>query len=240
VFGSGDTRAKLDRLRSLAGFIEPAESLDEAVKREIWVRSETVGPSPDSKADHACVHFHRKKLYVCLNYTISLSAYLYLLPTGDRCQKCDLPLDPALGTFQQSVISFSQQAHSIRRWQPFPGSLMIGAFAQATNVDIRTDLDNELEGMLLALSFHVFWWGLLITGLRFADARWVSREAVLGALSNEKQTTLTQAEANEMHAKYGSNESSGHALAEERQIRLPPKTVSGDRRVASFLPSKSC
>jgi hypothetical protein len=100
---------------------------------------------------------------------------------------------------------------------------MIGAFAQATNVDIRLDLDNELEGMSTPSSFSISYFDSLLPPT--SDARWVSREAVLGALSSEKQTTLSLAEAREMHAKYGSNESSGHLLAEERQIRLPPKTV---------------
>jgi hypothetical protein len=53
----------------------------------------------------------------------------------------------------QAIAVKNVTFHSTQPW-PFPGSLMIGAFAQATNTDIRTDLDNELEGK--SRSFSLF------------------------------------------------------------------------------------
>jgi NAD+ diphosphatase len=70
--------------------------------------------------------------------------------------------------------------------QPFPANVMIGFYATAdSSQPIRTDLDNELEGLFIS--------GLLWQSLdRAADARWFSREEVLAVLAHRDGTNLSK------------------------------------------------
>jgi len=138
----------------LAGFIEPGESIEEAVKREIWEEA------------------------------------------GVRVED----------------VSY----HSSQPW-PFPGSLMIGCLATASeNVNIRLDLDNELEHA----AFYDF--ASVKAALEKANKTGLSRHDVeqiqnASDKAEEKKDDVTVA---------------GREL---EQIRLPPKTAIATTIISAWV-----
>lgn len=138
----------------LAGFVEPGESIEEAVKREIWEEA---------------------------------------------------------GVRVEEVFY-----HSSQPW-PFPGSLMIGCLATASeDVSIRLDLDNELEHA----AFYDF--ATVKAALESANKTGLSRHEV-----NQIQSASDKAEEKK--------EDSKAAAQDFAQIRLPPKTAIATTIVSAWV-----
>jgi len=103
---------------------------------------------------------------------------------------------------EAGVNVFDVQYHSAQPW-PFPANLMVGFYARADSKQpIRTDLDKEL-----------------------ADARWFTREEVLGILHGNDDTSLnTSAPA--------------QPAAIEQPIKFPPNTSIGSVLIAHWADGK--
>lgn len=104
----------------MSGFIEPGESFEDAVKRELW---EEAGVKVWD------VRYHSSQPWVCRVFPhirthriLTASVVLH-----GACFESTWPLPPFP--------------------QPYPATLMVGFYATASSDEpLRTDLDNELEG----------------------------------------------------------------------------------------------
>lgn len=106
--------------------------------------------------------------------------------------------------------------HSSQPW-PFPGSLMIGCLATASeDVNIRLDLDNELEHA----AFYDF--ATVKTALEKANKTGISRHDV-----EQIQKASDKAEEKKEDVK--------SAASDLEQIRVPPKTAIATTIISAWV-----
>ncbi|KAK2463091.1 hypothetical protein APHAL10511_004746 [Amanita phalloides] len=118
---------------------------------------------------------------------------------------------------EAGIIASDVRYHSAQPW-PFPANIMFGFYARADSEQpIRTDLDNEL-----------------------VDARWFTREEVLGILRGKSGGLLSQADYKKLTDKHeGRAELAPSNVAKVKDtIKIPPTTAIAGVLIAHWAEGK--